>query len=80
MEEVTARGYQVGGRHYQRLPRGVDPALPQAGLLRHNGLYAFREEPIPPELYTPALVEHCFQAFLDLTPLHQWLVEMTLRA
>lgn len=80
VRDVTSRGAQVGGLHYQRLPRGGDPALPQAQLLRHNGLYAFREAPIPRELYSGDLVEHCFQAFLDMTPLHQWLVEMTLRA
>ncbi|MFH1033744.1 MAG: DUF2461 domain-containing protein [Pseudomonadota bacterium] len=77
---VEARACQVGGLHYQRLPRGVDPGLPQAELLRHNGLYAMREAAIPAELYTPELVDYCFQRFLDMAPLHQWLVEMTLRA
>ncbi|MBI4800129.1 MAG: DUF2461 domain-containing protein [Desulfarculus sp.] len=80
VEDVTSRGYAVGGLHYQRLPRGVAPDLPQADLLRHNGLYAFQEGPIPQALYGPDLVEHCFQRFLDMAPLHQWLLEMTLGA
>lgn len=80
VEEVTRRGHALGGLRYRRPPRGVDPALPQAELLRHNGLYAFQEEPIPPALYGPELVEHCFQRFLDMAPLHQWLVEMTIGA
>jgi uncharacterized protein (TIGR02453 family) len=79
VEEVQRRGCQVGGLHYQRLPRGVDPALPQARLLRHHGLYAFVDEPFPAELFSAELVEYCFQRFLDMAPLHQWLVEMILR-
>ncbi len=78
--EVRGRGYEVGGLHYQRPPRGVDPGHPNAELLRHNGLYGFQEMPIPPELHSSELVDFCFQRYLDLTPLHQWLVEMTLRA
>ena len=68
-------GFEIGGKHYKRIPAGFDPAHPNAPLLLHNGLYAGVEGPIPPEFYSPALVESCFEKYKTMLPLHRWLVK-----
>jgi uncharacterized protein (TIGR02453 family) len=82
IEQVTAGGcYQVGGRHYKKVPRGFSPrSEAQAGLLLHNGLYASVEGPIPTELFTPACVDYCFERCREMAPIHRWVVEMVQRA
>ena len=77
VEQVTATGpYQIGGRHYKRIPRGYDPDHELADYLLFNGLYASCEGPIPEELYTAELVDWCFERFQDMYPIHQWVVAM----
>jgi uncharacterized protein (TIGR02453 family) len=68
-------GFELGGKHYKRIPAGFDASHPNAPLLLHNGLYAGYEEPIPPEFYTPAIVEYSFEKFRTTLPLHRWLVK-----
>jgi len=77
IHEVGDRsGYQIGGVHYKRVPRGYDPAHPNASLLLHNGLYIGSEEPIPAEFYSPAILDYCFKRYSDMLPIHRWLVEL----
>jgi uncharacterized protein (TIGR02453 family) len=78
---ITARvsslpGYSLGGEHYKRVPPGYDAGPRTAPLLRHAGLYAGWEGPIPVELHSPALVEFCWQKFKPMEPLHRWLTTM----
>jgi hypothetical protein len=71
---VTKRGYEVGGEHYKRVPRGFDPKQPNADLLRYAGLYAgvgFAK--VPPEFFSAKLVDLCFKHCKGVLPLHQWL-------
>jgi len=69
------KGWEIGGRHYKRLPAGFDPAHPNAALLLHNGLYFGRETGIPEEFYSSRLVDYCLEAYLSLIPLHKWLIK-----
>jgi uncharacterized protein (TIGR02453 family) len=69
-------GYTLGGEHYKRVPAGYDAEPVAAGLLRHSGLYAGSEGPIPVELHSPALVDYCFDKFKPMEPLHRWLVKL----
>jgi uncharacterized protein (TIGR02453 family) len=55
---VRQRGYEVGGEHYKRVPRGFDPDHPNAAFLLHTGLWAGTDVPVPPELFTSGLVEY----------------------
>jgi uncharacterized protein (TIGR02453 family) len=71
--------FEIGGKHYKRIPSGFDPAHPSAGLLLHNGLYVGVESPIPEEFYSGKLVDYCWIRFQPLLPLHSWLVAMTRR-
>ncbi len=69
-------GVTVGGRHYKKVPRGFERDHPRADLLRHKGLHAFMEEPLPGEVYSPQLVEYCYQRYERMAPIHYWLREM----
>jgi uncharacterized protein (TIGR02453 family) len=72
---ITGKGYEIGGSHYKRVPRGFDPEHPNAEYLKHNGLYAYTEGKIPSELYTTELVRFCLRAFKDMYPIQEWIVE-----
>lgn len=72
---VAGKGYEIGGSHYKRVPRGFDPEHPNAEYLKHSGLYAYTEGKIPSELYTSELVGFCLQAFKDMYPIQEWIVE-----
>ncbi|MCB2185398.1 MAG: DUF2461 domain-containing protein [Deltaproteobacteria bacterium] len=74
---VEKAGLEMAGRHYKRVPRGFDPGHPRAELLKYHGLTALRWEPIPPEFYTPELVEYAVRAFEKMLPLHHWLMRFT---
>lgn len=71
------KGYELGGKHYKRVPAGYDSSHPNAGLLLHNGLYLGQETDIPDELYSSSLIDYCWKRFHPLAPLHRWLVSMT---
>jgi uncharacterized protein (TIGR02453 family) len=67
---------RVRGRTYKRVPHGLPADHPRADWLRHSGLYAEIVQPLPPELYTPALPELCLEQFAHLASLQQWLVDL----
>lgn len=74
VRKIRARpGYTVNGEHYKRIPAGYDADPAAAGLLRHAGLYAGCELPIPAELHTPAIIDYCLEKFKPMQPLHRWL-------
>lgn len=72
---VEKKGYEVGGEHYKRVPRGVDPEHPNADLLRHNGLWVGTEVRIPEQLYGPGIVGWAFERFRAMDPVQRWLVQ-----
>lgn len=74
VRDIAAAGYQVGGAHYKRVPAGYDAAHPNVELLKHNGLYAGIEMPIPAAFYSEAFIEFCFAHFQAMLSLHQWLI------
>ncbi|GAK51318.1 hypothetical protein U14_02561 [Candidatus Moduliflexus flocculans] len=74
VRDIAAASYQVGGTHYKRVPAGYDATHQNAALLKHNGLYAGIEMPIPDALYSETFVEFCFAHFQAMLPLHQWLL------
>jgi len=73
---ISKTSYMVGGRRYKRVPRGFDPDHPNAELLLHNGLTVRTECPIPPEFYSEKLPDYCFVRFIEMKPVHQWLVRL----
>ncbi len=73
LDKLADQGYQVGGLHYKRLPRGFGADALNAELLRHDGLHAALHQPLPAEINGPGLVDWCLERFLPLVPLHDWL-------
>jgi uncharacterized protein (TIGR02453 family) len=77
VNKIVARpGYTLGGEHYKRVPAGYDAAAESARLLRHAGLYAGWQGPLPVELHSPALVDFCCEKFKPMEPLHRWLTQL----
>ena len=72
-------GYYYGGRHFKKTPQGYDPGHRNAEFLLYNGLYAGIELPIPLELFSPGLVNFCFEHYKKMLPLHRWLLALTER-
>jgi uncharacterized protein (TIGR02453 family) len=72
-------GYQIGGKHYKRVPAGYDPSHPNAQYLLHNGFYVGFETDIPGELYSENLLNYCWEVYQPFFPLHRWLVALTKR-
>ena len=66
------RGYKLEGSTKKRVPRGFDPEHPRARYLKHDGIYAWRETPLP----RGDFVAHCFAHYRTLTPLQEWLMEL----
>jgi uncharacterized protein (TIGR02453 family) len=77
ISKITKSGpYEIGGLHYKRVPRGYDPAHPRSELLRYNGLWSGTISAISGELFTEEIVDLCVGRFVDMLPLHCWLVEL----
>lgn len=70
-------GWELGGKHYKRVPAGFDSDHPNAPLLLHNGLYAGFDTAIPEEFFSARLIDYCFDRYAPLLPLHRWLVKAT---
>jgi uncharacterized protein (TIGR02453 family) len=77
LETIEAKNYTYGGTHYKRVPTGYDADHPNAELLKHNGLYASIETEIPDVFYSSQLVDHCFDIYSDMAPLHKWLMMLS---
>jgi uncharacterized protein (TIGR02453 family) len=77
VNKITSRpGFTLGGETYKRIPAGWEAEPEAAPLLRHGGLYAGWEGPIPGELHSPALIDFCFERYRAMEPLHRWLVTL----
>ena len=71
--------YNVGGKHFKRVPRGYDPEHSYAELLLYNGLTVGVETEIPEAFYSRELVDYCLERYQDMFPIVEWLLEMTER-
>lgn len=78
IQEVSLKkGYNLGGKHYKRVPRGYDSEHDNVEFLLYNGLTAGYEQPIPDEFYSAALLDYCYQKFVDMYPIQHWLFNLT---
>jgi uncharacterized protein (TIGR02453 family) len=74
VKSLEKKGYETGGLHYKKVPRGFDPEHANASLLRHNGLYAGFETKVPDEFFSREFTGYCLKHFRKMLPLHEWLV------
>jgi uncharacterized protein (TIGR02453 family) len=72
----TVRGTQLGGAAYKRVPAGFDAAHERAGLLKHDGLFVFIEQPLPKAVASVRLVTFCARRYERTAPLVRWLREI----
>lgn len=70
------KNYNLGGKHYKRIPTGFDATHINADLLLHKGMYVGIEEKIPDELYSEKLIDFCINRYEPMAALHQWLVTL----
>ena len=78
IQEVSLeKGYNLGGKHYKRVPRGYDPDHENVELLLYKGLTAGYEQPVPEEFYSADLLDYCYQKYSDMYPIQHWLFELT---
>ena len=76
----VSKSLNIGGNHYKRVPAGYDKEHPFAQFLLFNGLTASTEKKIPKLLHTPEIVDHCFDVFRKMVPIHEWLSAMAKRS
>jgi len=76
LEKIIAAldGPVLGGANRKTVPRGFDAKHSRAGLLLHDGLYAFQERPLPKTVHSAAFVDDCLTAFRAAAPVSKWLL------
>jgi uncharacterized protein (TIGR02453 family) len=78
VEEIKAqRGFEIGGEHYKRVPRGYDADHPRADLLRYDALYVRSPEIPVSVLKKPDLVDTAYEHALRMAPVHHWLTQLS---
>jgi uncharacterized protein (TIGR02453 family) len=71
--DLSNKGYNVGGKHYKKVPRGYDASNKNAEFLLYNGLHVGIEMDIPDEFYSRAFIDYAFSYFKEMCPLQDWL-------
>ena len=80
LEKLSRKGdYNIGGKHYKRVPRGYDPEHKNAELLKYNGLTVGIESEIPEAFYSNELIDYCMKRYKDMAPVVDWLSQMVAR-
>ncbi len=81
VREVTKNSsYEIGWRNYKKVPRGYDSRHPNAEWLLLSGLGVYCENPLPAEIYSQDFIDYCFNIFQDMSPIHNWLLDMNRRS
>ncbi|MBE9523917.1 MAG: DUF2461 domain-containing protein, partial [Chloroflexi bacterium] len=73
LADLKEKGYQVGYKTYKRVPRGYPPEHKYADLLRYSGFTMGIDLGIPKTLFTPTLIDTCFEIYRDAKPMIAWL-------
>jgi uncharacterized protein (TIGR02453 family) len=72
-DELTAKGYELGGKTLKRGPRDVPKDHPRLELLKHTGVTIQRAHPVGAWLYDPnQVLPRVIETFADAEPLIAW--------
>lgn len=71
--KLRRAGYDLGGEHYKRVPRGFEADHERADLLKYAGIYAHKDIGLPKELTGPSFTKVCARHFARLAPLSEWI-------
>jgi uncharacterized protein (TIGR02453 family) len=66
--------YEIGGKHYKRIPGGFDKDHKNAEYLLHNGLWVGKTYPIIKEFYSEEFLDWCFEHYMEMLDLHNWML------
>ncbi|MBW0118447.1 DUF2461 domain-containing protein [Pseudonocardia abyssalis] len=72
---IEAAGLATAGEQLRTRPRGVAPDHPRLDLLRHKGLYGWREWPPDDVLHEPGALDRVVGTWRTLRPLIEWLTD-----
>ncbi len=72
----TIPGFDTGGSHYKRVPRGFAGDHPRADLLRYNALWAASPQIDEEVVLTTGLVDTCLEYAKVMLPLNKWLAKV----
>jgi uncharacterized protein (TIGR02453 family) len=73
LDDLAAKGYEIGGKTLARGPRDVRPDHPRIELLKHTGVTLARRTPVGPWLRdADAVMERVLVVFGDAEPLIAW--------
>jgi hypothetical protein len=75
-EALQSQGIELGGQTYKRVPTGLPLDHPRGHWLRHSGLFAAVEQPVPAQVFSNQLVGVCFEHYQRVAPVQRWLVEL----
>lgn len=75
VSDLKKKKYQIGGKFYKKIPKGMDADSPFSELFLHNGLYGFIELKDVKSFYTKDIVKEIMKHFKNFIPLHKWLVK-----
>jgi uncharacterized protein (TIGR02453 family) len=75
LADLSARAWTIRGAKLLRPPAGFDASHERGPLLRHTGLWAETEGPVPEEAFTADLVRLVAGRLRRLKALHLWLKE-----
>jgi uncharacterized protein (TIGR02453 family) len=76
IKKMKKAGYQVGGQHFKRLPKGFNEDFAHRDLLLYNGLYCYLESKEIGLLKPKTVVDFCFKHFKAMLPVHSWLADV----
>ncbi len=76
LKAVAADGESTGEPVRKKVPRGFDAEHPRADLLKHDGLHAYWEGPVPKEARTAAFPAWCAEHFRAQWPVGKWLLSV----
>ena len=74
--QLNSQGLEIGGQTHKRVPPCLPANHPRAEWLRHSGLFAATERPLPGDLFSSELAGVCVTQFQRVAPLQQWLVDL----
>ncbi len=76
INKLKKQKYELGGKHYKKIPRGFDKKHKNAEYLLYNGFWAGLEVPIIEDFFSKDFVDWCFEHFMKMHPLHNWMLNI----
>ncbi len=76
VNKLKKQKYEFGGKHFKKVPREFDKEHKNAEYLLYSGFWAGKDFPIIEEFYSEDFVDWCFEHFLKMFDLHNWMLQL----